>query len=808
MSRWVSSRTASPLWLASFWQLASLVEQANLILSVPDVSTSPFFLGFMSKLTGAPQTIDQILVVACRESSLLFFDPANDVDLPLSDDPPFRVPVEAGMRRLRLSDFVSVFGWSGARPATRWGAVPAANFVGYSALTLRRGEQWIARWSRAGLFSLTMLQAEAAVKRASDLLKNQRVWVQGAEMYTECVGLFGYKVLPWAGWDLDAEVRSLAGENPIEFSAPQGTFQEAFERQLSSYNTWVPAVPVTLAEWIFEGRWATDGAADIGSFVLTVRIRGLPERENITLTATKAQVRQAMESQQIQELADRMLEGAPRQCWPITKSEPGKIRLAVKAALGWYLIDSWLLSGPRIDYAHYPYVTLEQTVPEARKQMTEMFSQPYHLNIDAARFDHQPRTDHLRAIIRWLFPPSPAREAVERSYLNEWLQSPVANVRFRSGLASGDRFTSIFGNVWNATVMALILRWSAVRARIFVRGDDVDVSGSSFWPLLWFRSVLAASGYLANDAKFGLHRGWTEMLREVYRASHLQGYPARAMVSATQRKPWGADNRDAVGAADDGILALRRVGRRLGIAPSWEADFARVLSLQLSIPLPAFHAPTHAGGLGWLPLSPYSVRRVKPVIGCSTEASLWLRAAEPSCRWASAWGMTLVERGEFTARRAAAKLDSWAASRWRGASRLITESWRRCRVIPRTVVAPGGQGVEGFGSGVRFAAKWAEAREVGRMRSWSMRKTLSLVPSLIPMVRATRLELFSALDWLFGKLPCRPFWVAEEAYGTIGDIPTVRSTRVAFDWFWWWGRLEVSPWLVPSDWRMQMWSRA
>lgn len=309
----------------------------------------------------------------------------------------------------------------------------------------------------------------------------------------------------------------------------------------------------------------------------------------------------------------------------IIKNELGKIRLAIASNLESYIHESYILDCYGHGYVNWDWITLDESQQKAFDRtcdVSETLSNNWvAMPWDFKGFDRQPTTLEIQEILWYLIAPIATADRpdigavlnrVIKSYSLATLECPVngknVTINVAGGLQSGQRTTSLIGNLWNRyrTKMAYI-RASEIlgynpNLKIGLRGDDSYVLAASYMELYALRLGYGMVNAIGHNKKFSIRPSSVEFLRTEIGPDYVKAWPNRAIPSVTQRKPWSNDVFDP--ANEVGIVSsnICNVERRSGItlhnihnsnSTQW-SKFTRQSTLWL-------HLPKRLGGYGLYP---------------------------------------------------------------------------------------------------------------------------------------------------------------------------------------------------------------
>lgn len=567
---------------------------------------------------GPPPTLDAPLPAHTR---ILPPTDSTDDDLWLAAFPP-RTKQDLAIRRSRLADAISLHSrWADPRPIlsillrSDWDYISVCNVLYYnffSHLSLPR--PFFSMFHDLRSWHLPPPLWAQRAKQLSDFLKTHPVSGFQPELLCECAGFTGYRNPPYPGFDVVRESRDLAHVSSLPHETTSGSFAStaAFILRVP-----VPSVQyIPFSDWVVSGEWATAGASSAGRV----------EWETATSSGHfKARKNVATAVLDLPSLATAALDLPGQVNVAITKSELGKIRIAVSSDLETYLLQTWvtrLLGGC---YTQWPGSTVEETPNEETNRALEILrlaATQIGLPFDYAGFDHQPTLDEVLVIVNLLLDMAltnvPAtqlddfgrvRAAIIRGFKNSvLLVRPPTPARFpvTGGVMSGLRWTSLIGNAWNTVVTTLAVRvvttlmGSQPSVTRWIRGDDSAIFADTWSTVTAVKLGYDALGVLSSAGKFSALPHNMEFLRVWYR-DRAYGYAPRALPGLTQRKPWTAEGWTPNGtwaSLFEVLTTLRRRGLPSELTDAAWDYFVAVWSRKSRLPGWLLGCPRGLGGLG------------------------------------------------------------------------------------------------------------------------------------------------------------------------------------------------------------------
>jgi len=724
---------------------------------------------------------------------------------------PPRQKSDLGIRRTRVRDLVDYVTCSRKESLLQNTLCRLRDFdyicalnICWSGVLLDEG-RWTQQMSRTGCFDDGVEHFVKVCKWLSDCIKRGPVDMENWLPYVECHSLTGYRNLPFPGFDYEKEAKDLA-HGGLKHKYPPGySFKQLVDEALDC----PPVVTdfISFEDFVASREWVTSGSSSIGK--MEVEMDGKVHK-------FKARKNTLVDLYTDDELVDRCKRYVGQRNTTLVKSELGKVRLAVAGDIETYLLMAWVVKLTGKAYLSWDGSTGEESVSQLCSRLDAMLkksSDGFSLPFDFQKFDHQPTTDELKEIFRWLL--DRARLSVPPTYYSYfdtvagkllhsfdtaslfWKDPTTGKCgveRVLGGLMSGLRLTSIIGDAWNLVMTYAVGKLlegvgvDTAKLEKYVRGDDSAVFGDSFQALRLFAEGYRKMGVLGGEGKFSVLQGQTEFLR-VWFDKHCLGYPARIIPGLVQRKPWTSTPwkedgvimalKEVCSALDrrgvDGVLLFKSLGR------TW----CRILRLPFKI----LGVPRFLGGIGLLPwdgktrcapafpkVVDEEVARVR--IRTKTRAQVWKnRADEIGVILSEGEADQLAQAESLCTLRSddIVQLGSYLRDKWRDKLRLerpkIVEYSDRFAPLGGQEIYPGTEleslaklGYEGYlnefnerkgyyGKFRGVIARLEEVRPLLRLRkltvSWWLEKNY---PDLWMLTRQTGSRLGEMLDYLGGTL--------------------------------------------------------
>lgn len=458
-----------------------------------------------------------------------------------------------------------------------------------------------------GIFNSQQIFIEQA-SAISQYVKPFSQYTRAKNLLGELHVLEGYRHID-KNWNLQQEMQKLAQCNPQRPTDWAHVWDKAATQVIPNL--------VNLPKWeSFEDytkslKWTTTGSSSVGKVYYNDggKIKHFKPRKNmVTALFTPDQIWQIVQK----------WDGTIKNL-PVVKNELGKIRLAIASNFESYIYEAYCLDMLGHCFKNWGGITLDESVEQEYKRISRdmklLKDQAIALPWDFAGFDHQVRTDEIQDILNRLKLLSDSRtydvwDKVIGSYSHATLSDPVSGITFtvNNGLQSGQRTTSLIGNIWNAIVSrAAIDKVTGFlgynpQFTIGIRGDDTYILGHSIFDLYMLRLSYASFGIIGHDKKFSIREGSYEFLRNTVTETGVFGWPARAVPAITERKPWSDDMlapaNEVITIADN----IRNFERRVGEAiPELHMANKFQWSKFTKQSYNWLHLPKRLGGLGIYP---------------------------------------------------------------------------------------------------------------------------------------------------------------------------------------------------------------
>jgi hypothetical protein len=567
-----------------------------------------------------------------------------------------RSPADLPIRRSRMRDTYEAYRagdilnefWIVATRLLNFDIIATVNILNANFLASGDGFDWFGFWDGLGAFQSDLEHFTTVTKFVDDILR-KRGWVDvPIARILQCSCLSGYRNLPYGGFDPIAETHRLAhGGEDHGFGDcdNQAMFRAIARENLLKVRPhrvdWV-----SLEDYVLSGEWETGGSSSIG------RVEWEAYDSKGHFKARKNLVPDVVDLQWLAhrtQICDRQVNVT------LLKNELGKVRLAVASNIEIYLKMSWVGRYLGHCYKQWPGSTIDETAAEAFSRSSEMLDAVLHsfnLPYDFEQFDHQPTTRELKDLVLILF--ALARYNVPSEHLEEFEQAcgailasfDHATLTLRvsgwdeitdvmtGGLGSGLFWTSVLGNAWNTVIRQWALKVMkdmnvcTTFVRGWIRGDDSAIVAPTYAKTLLLKVCMDALGAKGNESKFGILRGRSEFLRQMYDRDGIWGYPMRVLPGLGQRKPWSSqawDDETVMGQLFDVCNMMKRRQMNPVRVDLWWKAAVRVWTQRKHVSASWLGIPRALGGLGILPWDGRSLPTVK-----------WPRVAKDQVRVANA----------------------------------------------------------------------------------------------------------------------------------------------------------------------------
>ena len=232
----------------------------------------------------------------------------------------------------------------------------------------------------------------------------------------ELSSLAGYLQNDTKAWNTLTELKGLASggnEHGLLYTDWMQEFKQAMTRiQINSKNNKTPSF-MTFYEYIDSGKWITSGSSSIG------KVEWEFSKEHGKFKARKNMVMDLYTTDEIYNICQKW--DGKLHSKAFIKDEVGKRRLAVASNIEAYLHESYLLDLFGHKFKNWSGITLDES-PQTQHYrnldvMNLLAEGKYALPFDFKRFDHQPTTDEIVAMITNI------SEQIEipSFYINNWL---------------------------------------------------------------------------------------------------------------------------------------------------------------------------------------------------------------------------------------------------------------------------------------------------------------------------------------------------------------------------------------------------
>lgn len=636
----------------------------------------------------------------------------------------------------------------------------------------------------------------AATSWLSVFLKTHRVSLD-RRIFCEGQMMVGYRNLPVADFDYDADVMKLAQGAPREFEPVEPSFNAVANELFAKLEAPFADVP-DFPEYVKSGVWATSGSSSVGKVELEI------DGKKAKFKMRKNMVYAMYDLDDLAATSEVCVDQINR---VIVKSELGKVRLAVASNIEIYLQMVWILEHIAGAYLQIVGMTLQEDLFETFDRIAQMSiwtEESWCIPYDYQGFDRQPLTEELICI--WLAYCAVGRRnaknlnrydaIVGRSALSfmrgvlvrgRESKMPGSIVQKRNGLDSGVAITSLLGISWNDVQTTRTVRMASALSLLTkvpnfrLRGDDSAIFCHTYLDGLAIKCGYNRLSVKAGDGKFSL--GWRRMefLRQWYEGGKVIGYACRVLPGLTQRKPWSSEPWDAAGymkAINDNLGVLyRRGASRASCDVVWRV-IARGWSLRLKLDVYLLSVPSTMGGFG---VTPWDGVRAPAVAVPKVQSRFDL---PPANQWYKAGLAAIAQKWSVTA-----DMDKWSADRmqsmvvsddvpqvarelrdnwrqqiveyrpeWRyfddrlsSASRYLIRCGKEVGALKNTVDLLLGSCLY-FGKWKDLGVKWTELQELARYAELRPFQRLAFVEQdVITQLQKRGFSRGGAVDWLSGK---------------------------------------------------------
>jgi len=484
---------------------------------------------------------------------------------------PPRAKVDLSIRRVRMNDVyftsLSVIGITETRK--RFELLAGFDYIitmNIMLCSLYLGEQWWIDWSTRGTFSMDFSDFITDARMISDIIKKTGLAGRDYWKYMEIAPLTGFITDNDSGYGFDKQkaTQDLAASGLGYRNSPTNEEWLVYFKRIAKemlYNKPNKTEFISFYDWVHNAsNWETAGSSSTGKIFWSfgAETGKFNVRKNLVPDVI------SMDELYYQATHDYIQTNTS-----ITKTEPVRTRLAVSSDLITYLRQSWLAYLSNHWYHEWEGSTIEETNAQMYARMVDMIEMTktqYSLPFDYAGFDHQPSKEETAIILESKYHAARTNTPPEEwanldhiisldkaGYATATLTDTEKGIKtvyhVDGGIMSGLRDTTLAGNAWN-TLMSRAAK-DTVKAAIskdfeskqYIRGDDSAIFLPNYFITLMWRFGYQYVGAIGNTSKFGIHKGATEFLR-TWLSEKAHGYPARAIVSITQRKPWSSEPLD------------------------------------------------------------------------------------------------------------------------------------------------------------------------------------------------------------------------------------------------------------------------
>lgn len=772
---------------------------------------------------------------------------------------PARAKIDLALRRSRISDCLPAYrevNW--LLKCSGLDYITVCNLLNSDLLLSEMEWSWIDFWIGLGALDADAVHFSDVAGVVNSLCKKHDVSGFPRLKVVECGGLIGYRNYPFPGFDVVEETRKLAGEvteRPGGAESWLEVFNGVAEAELvtpKDLGEWMP-----FREWVAAAEWQTAGASSVGRVEWEwdgAKGKSFKARKNLLPFVVDLA---ALAEEALTEWRGR------QENYCIIKSELGKLRLAVASDVYTYLKMAWMSKLAGGFYLAWDGSTMDEGFWEQTTRIYNMLqdlNKRYQMPWDYKSFDHQPWLEEVviiekkkHKVARLTVPPEGLEEFdsiaddIESGFFNSVLYTPKQTWAERgkhmfkvvAGVESGLADTSKLGNAWNTVMTRVVWRWLqagqvGISGMLEIRGDDTALSDSHYLRLLLFRLGYAVMGAEGADAKFGILRLRTELLRVSYEVKEgARGYAARALPGLMQRKPWSntpwSDESVALTVAET-ARTLRRRGVNIARMDTWWRGWVASWARRKGVDDRWLMVPESVGGLGvtrWdgksLPsgtwpkatlavgdrltvtnmqpgASALQEKRFKPVGPLTAQEAAKLAQVAATGRIVGDDIPTVSSELRATASVPKRGTFDPVPVRWTAAG---YEALRRAMItmmaLPADLSAegwvvdhlqPGG----GYGSFKTLRSTWRLIQELSRVREIRpMNEMRQRAPDFVAKVKTLErwgLSRAEVLDWLFGEITvgqCKQLhpaavWILQLAVATVmaGFVGTTKFSRWGF----------------------------
>lgn len=522
---------------------------------------------------------------------------------------PPRAKICVGMRRLRMLNICKT-----NKPISDQ-VLPFLHHLNYELVvnillwTVIHGVELFMLLKKFGYFN----SYDTFVNQAKELGYRVKVYERSFDLktkYAELNNLVGHIMID-DDFDIVDESRLLA-HGPEYHGIVRSMMFRPMLQELMGTSLIQPKTQVTFEEYVKKGLWLTSGSSSIG------RVTWEYDDKLLHFKARKNMLVDLYSPDDLWELA-RDWDGVIRNK-PIVKNELSKMRLAVASNIESYLYESYMMCVLGHEYTTWDYITLDESesayCKRTTKLMSDLTSGYYALPWDFKSFDHQASTYEIQSILSNMFSKLIMTDEqnlvagrILASYGKGIIYQDTGDSKFSfhisGGLQSGQRITSLIGNIWNAVVTKSAI-WLAKHLcpdlnviDVALRGDDTYIITDTALNAYYVRLAYASMFALGNDAKFSIRRVSCEFLRSEITRDHVTAWPNRSIPSMTQRKPWSDKPWDAVREVTVMADNIRTTERRLSrVLPTIHLANKQQWSKFTRQSYHYLHLPKRLGGLG------------------------------------------------------------------------------------------------------------------------------------------------------------------------------------------------------------------
>jgi hypothetical protein len=352
---------------------------------------------------------------------------------------------------------------------------------------------------------------------------------------------------PDSNFDTLKSARELASGGPPH-GAHDSAFLEKFRAKVRSllFSSRIPSSDFSsFLEFVSSGAWERSGSSSVGRLSFTYNGESFTPKARKNLVWTTIPYTR---------LAQDALASDSQVGVVALKEEPGKVRIVVAGDLYTNLKMAYLSSKIERNFGSWWWLYYSdsasdwiQLVNKTRNTLRSYSSMPY----DMKTIDHQPNQSEMLVlateISRYAVFLSPvdvsdiaSNVVSSMSKITLEIRDPPLSIPQKGGVPSGVQWTTLFDSLWNAAMILLAADQLALSIPdLITKGDDSMIFDTPA-RLLALKTSMDSLDVVASDGKFTITK-YPEFLRRRIFPGSVFGYPARAVSSISQRKPWNPD---------------------------------------------------------------------------------------------------------------------------------------------------------------------------------------------------------------------------------------------------------------------------